>query len=230
MVLTIKRRFGIYKRFEKDIWGLSFSNFNATNKVTQFFSKLYLEKQEYSQRKRRRYVYRIDIIKPTAKKKMMKWRFVSLRLLKLFFLTLQYRQFRRIARVSMKKDGLFQNHFCANLEGRIVSFIYRTNFMYNMFEIITFVKHANVYVDGVLIDYVNYVVRVGQFVTFKRGVRRFFRHNLIRRFRTKGVIFNSPRYMFVNFKLFFAFMERYPFNRDLAYPIKLDVYRANAYF
>ena len=230
MVLTIKRRFAYYRRFEKDIWGLSFCNFNLKAKITKFFYKLHLEKEEYKQRLVRRYIYRIDIVKPIKKKKYMKWQFVSLRLVKLFFLTLKYKQFRMIAIKAARKDGLFQNHFCSLLEGRLVSFVYRTNFLYSMFEIINFVRNGNVFIDGVLVNYVNYVVGIGKFVTFNPFYYSKFRMNMIRRFRTRGFIFNTPRYLYISFKLFFVFMERYPYNKDLAYPIPLDIYRAVHYF
>ena len=168
MVLTIKRRFGIYKRFEQDIWGLSFSDFILENKINNFFFEVYLLQQEFKLNKVRRYVYRIDLVNPRRFKKKFKARFLSLRLVKLFFLTLKYKQFRYMAKIAAEKDGLFQSNFCSLLEGRLVSLIYRTNFLYSMFESIAFVKDGNVFINNVLINYVNYVVKVGDFVTFFR--------------------------------------------------------------
>lgn len=229
MVLTIKQRFGSYKRFEQDIWGLCFSDFRRDNKVNQFFYELYLSKEDYRLNKVRRFVYRIDIVNPKRSKKPFKERFLSLRLVKLFFLTLKYRQFRRIASTAAAKDGLFQANFCSLLEGRLTSFIYRTNFLFSMFEIISFIKQGNVLVNNVFVNYVNYVVRIGDFVTFSCTNLKF-KSNFFKRFKTQTILFNTPRYMFVNYKLFFAFMEKHPVDNDLAYPIKLDIYRATAYY
>jgi len=229
-VLTLKKRFGIYKRFEQDIWGLSFSDFQLENKINNFFFELYLLKQEFKLNRVRRYVYRIDVVNPRRLKKKFKARFLTLRLVKLFFCTLKYNQFRRMAYRAAEQDGLFQSNFCSLLEGRLVSMLYRTNFIYSMFEAIAFVKSGNVFVNNVLINYVNYIVKVGDCLTFWEDFFSKFKYNFIKRFVTKTILFNTPRYMYVNYKLFFAFMEKLPQDRDLVYPIKLDIYRATAYY
>jgi len=230
MVLTIKRRFGIYKRFEQDIWGLSFSDFQLENKINNFFFELYLLKQEFKLDRVRRYVYRIDVINPKRFKKKFKSRFLTLRLVKLFFLTLKYKQFRHMAYRAAEQDGLFQSNFCSLLEGRLVSMVYRTNFIYSMFEAIAFVKTGNVFINNVLINYVNHIVKVGDFITFFEGAHTRFKYNFLKRFVTKTILFNTPRYMYVSYKLFFAFMEKFPKDDDLVYPIKLDIYRATAFY
>jgi len=177
----------------------------------------------------KKFVYRIDVINPRKSKKMFKKRFLSLRLVKLFFLTLKYRHFRNIAYRAAEQDGLFQNNFCSLLEGRLVSMVYRSNFIYNMFEAIAYVKKG-VRVNNILINYVNYIFRIGDLLTFDPASLIKFKFNFIKRFKTQSILFNTPRYMFVNYKLFFAFMEKQPQNKDLVYPIKLDIYRATAYY
>lgn len=230
MVLTIKRRFGIYKRFEKDIWGLSFSNFSKTDKLTNFFFKLYLNKEDSRYNKIRRYIYRIDIVNPKRKKKFMKFRFITLRLIKLFYLTLKYKQFRTYAQIASKKDGFFQSNYCFYIENRLVSFLYRTNFIISMFEIIEYIKKGKILVNGNVVNYVNANVKIGDIVSFKTNNLIQLRLNFIKRFRNKGFIFNTPRYLFISYKLFFAFTERQPLDSDLAFPIKLDMYRATGYY
>jgi len=111
MVLTIKKRFGFYKRFEQDIWGLSFSDFELENKINRFFFEIFLFRQEFKLNRVRRYVYRIDLVTPRRLKKKFKSRFLSLRLVKLFFLTLKYKQFRYLSKLASEKDGLFQSNF-----------------------------------------------------------------------------------------------------------------------
>lgn len=230
MVLTIKRRFGIYKRFEKDIWGLSFSTLNLNTRLTYFFFQLYLDRQIFRKRKIRRFIYRIDVVDPAKRKHSLKSRFVTLRLVKLFYLTLKYRQFRHLAVLAAKMDGFFQSNFCLLLEGRLASVIYRTNLLVSMFEIIDFIKRGNVLVNRRLTDLVNFNVYVGDVLTFFFDFSSKFRLSVKKRFRIKGFVFNTPRYMFINYKLFFAFIERLPFNADLGFPIKLDIYRATGYY
>lgn len=128
------------------------------------------------------------------------------------------------------KDGLFEENYCSLLEGRLVSLLYRTNLLFNMFEIIAYVKRCNVMINNVLINYVNFTTAIGDFLSFlaEKGAR--FRHNMYKRFKTQTVLFNTPRYLYVNYKLFFAFMEKAPKLVDLVYPIKLDIYRATAFY
>lgn len=160
----------------------------------------------------------------------MKSRFVTLRLVKLFYLTLKYRQFRCLAILAARMDGFFQTNFCLLLEGRLASTMYRTNLMISMFEIIDFVKRGNILINKCLTNLVNFNMCIGDVLTFLVDFGSKFKVNFKRRFRIKGFVFNNPRYMFVNYKLFFAFIERLPFNNDLLFPIKLDIYRATGYY
>jgi hypothetical protein len=57
----------------------------------------------------RRYIYRIDIITHTVKKRRKNMRFLSLRLARLYFITLQDYQFRSIFRRASKLDGNLDN-------------------------------------------------------------------------------------------------------------------------
>ena len=90
----------------------------------------------------KRFIYRIDVIKPRRKRRFIKKRFLTLRIVKLFYLTLTYKDFNKIAFNSSKKDGSFENHFFLALEGRLISFLYRTSFVSNMFESLHYVKNS----------------------------------------------------------------------------------------
>lgn len=160
----------------------------------------------------------------------MKFRFITLRLVKLFYLTLKYKQFRTYAQIASRRDGFFQFNYCYFIEGRLISLIYRTNFIISMFEIIEYIKRGSVIVNGKVLSYVNANVNIGDIVSFNNVDILKFRLNFIKRFRTQGFIFNTPRYLFVSYKLFFAFMERQPSDNDIAFPIKLDMYRATGYY
>lgn len=75
-------------------------------------------------------------------KKSMKYRFLSLRLVRLFYVSLTYRQFRAISRKAARMDGFFQSNFCFLLEGRLLPLVYRSNFFASVFEIGEFVKRG----------------------------------------------------------------------------------------
>lgn len=231
MVLTIKCRFGIYRRFEKDIWGLVFSNNNnKTTDIAKFFFKLYLDKQDARYTKIRRYIYRIDIINPKKKRKFIKARFMSLRLVKLFYLTLKYKQFRIFAKRAAKKEGHFQQNYCLLLEGRMVSMVYRSNFYDNLFEILSIVRAGMLRVNGKCINYVNASLVVGDILSPEKAIRAIFKKNMLKRVYNEGFVFNKPRYMIANYKLIISYMYVEPRDKDLAFPVKLDIYRATGYY
>lgn len=139
---------------------MSFSNFSKDSDLTKFFFRLYLNKQDFRHNKIRRYIYRIDIVNPKRRKKFMKFRFITLRLVKLFYLTLKYKQFRSYAALASRKDGFFQFNYCYFIEGRLLSLIYRTNFITSMFEIIEYIKQGRVLVNGKVLSYVNANVKM----------------------------------------------------------------------
>lgn len=77
MILTIKHKFGIYRRFELDIWGLCYTDTRAKaakkgidpdrikyfkSPYLKFFYKLYDAKQKFRELNKRRYIYRLDIM------------------------------------------------------------------------------------------------------------------------------------------------------------------------
>jgi hypothetical protein len=85
-------------------------------------------------------VYRIDVVKYFPKKKRLFKRLVTLHLIKLFYLVLSQKDFRRLAIKAKKQDGYYERNFVWLLEGRIVSILYRTNYLANMFDSINLVK------------------------------------------------------------------------------------------
>ena len=146
MVLTLKHRIRYYRRFRIDIWGLKLlgytSNLKKFKRITKIFLKWYHERQKRRKQMQKRFIYRIDVIKPRRKRRFIKKRFLTLRIVKLFYLTLTYKDFNKIAFNSSKKDGSFENHFFLALEGRLISFLYRTSFVSNMFESLHYVKNS----------------------------------------------------------------------------------------
>lgn len=120
MILTIKHKFNIYRRFEQDIWGMCYTDTRIKQLKTvkhfedvklvkspyfKFFYKLYYERKKKRELNRRRYIYRLDIIPFKRVRKKFKKRFLSIRLTRLYFLTFQDHQFRKLFKRSTKLDG-----------------------------------------------------------------------------------------------------------------------------
>lgn len=177
-----------------------------------------------------RFIYRIDIIEPKKKRKFIKEVFAGLRVIKLFYLTLKYKQFRVFAKKAAKKDGFFQQNYCLLLEGRLTSMIYRSNFCDNLFEILSLVKLGILRVNGYSIDYVNAGLLIGDFISPEKKIRNRFKKFLKRRAKNEGFLFNTPRYIVASYRLIISFMYFMPSDKDLAFPVDFDIYRATGYY
>lgn len=117
MILTIKHKFSIYRKFEQDIWGICFTDVRVKDYSSakslrdirspylRFFYKLYYEKRKSREVDQRRYVYRLDVIPTKRVYKNVKKRFISIRITRLYFLTFQDYQFRRLFKRASKMDG-----------------------------------------------------------------------------------------------------------------------------
>jgi len=77
----------------------------------------------------------LDIKKSFFHFKKLNKKFISLRLTKLFFITLSYKQFRRLGLKAKSNDGFFEQNYLILLEGRILSIIYRSAFMAIFFKL-----------------------------------------------------------------------------------------------
>lgn len=78
------------------------------------------------------------------KKRRMNYQFISLRVIKLFYVMYSYRQLKQIARKAKSKFGIFEQNYLYIMECKLPSFIYRTSLFSNLFESIKFVKGGNV--------------------------------------------------------------------------------------
>src|SRR3546814_5281524 len=83
-----------------------------------------------------------------------------------------------------------------------------------MFEIIEYIKRSKVLINGCISNYVNKNLEIGDIVSFCNVDLMKFRSDFLKRLRVLGFIFNTPRYLFISYKLFFIFMERQPCDRS----------------
>lgn len=134
MVLTVKHQLKIYRKFELDIWGLCYTTHThvhgvnlflqfskeprlksefwdmfakyAMTPLQLFFYSLYEKKKNLRRQWKRRYIYRLDIVEKRERRKKINERFASVRITRLYFLTFQDYQFRKLFRRATKMDGI----------------------------------------------------------------------------------------------------------------------------
>jgi len=177
----------------------------------------------------KRYIYRIDVITHTHKKRRFDKRFLSLRLARLYFLSIKDNQFRYLFKKAVKLDGNLESNYCLLLECRIVAIFYRTNFMYNIFEIINFVRNGNVYIDFKKRKNINGFIKNNSFITCSFKSIGKLQYNLLKRLKNKMILFYTPRFMFISYYFFFAFLYKKPTKKDFVYPFSLDIQRITGY-
>jgi len=107
---------------------------------------MFLNKKRLQQKVFFRKPFIYETREPIIRSKMRRinYQFVSLRVIKLFYVMYSYRQLKQIARKAKSKFGIFEQNYLYIMECKLPSYIYRTSLFSNMFESIKFVKGGNV--------------------------------------------------------------------------------------
>lgn len=112
------------------------------------------------------------------------------------------------------------------VENRLIGMLYRFQISLNIFDLRLFVLTGVTLINGESKTYFNELVPMFSLLTFKKEISKKLHYDITRRFKRGQLYFNVPRYMFVSYKLMFAFVYREPKKIDLAFPLKIiDVYR-----
>ena len=218
--------------------GICFTDYRATELnrkfekswIIRFFLKIYKKKLEKRWKNLRRYIYRIDIIDITQRKKKYNKRWLSIRFTRLYFLTLADHQFRLYFRKAQKLQGNLNTNISYLLEARLLPIFYRTSFLSNPFIIITFIKNNNLLINFSKITFVNALVNIGSIISFKKKLKKYIFNFLYKRLMIKAILFNKPQFLFVSYKFAFAFIINKPKKNNLVYPINLDIQRITGYY
>lgn len=197
--------------------------------LLRFFYRLFSIKENRKYERLRRYVYRIDIITHTKRRRKFNKRFLSLRVARLYFLTLKDYQFRSLFRRASKLDGNLESNYCLLLECRVMAIFYRTNFLCNIFEILQFIKAGYVYINLKKAKHVNSSISNLSRINCSRITIPRLRHFLIKRLENQIILFNTPKFLFVSYYFFFAFICKLPMKKDFVYPFSLDIQRITGY-
>jgi len=232
MVLkVIWRKVRLYKRFELDIWGRRILYLLGRTRVAKLFNAWDIERQEYRRQKRLRLIYRIDLDQPSRVRKRQKWWFVTRRLSRLFYLTLSYAQFRKLAKVASSSEGSWESSFIMLVENRVLGMLYRMQINMNVFELRWFILSGKVLVNNKKVTYCNAPVRYFDIVRFPDRIANSLRSQIIERFKLGSTFFSIPRYMYVSYKYMLGFVHSEPKRIDLLFPTKaIDVYRSADYY
>lgn len=221
------RKSRLYKRFEYDIWGFYVIAPLHYTQISKLLVKIKEDRRAYYLSKHMRYVYDLRYMKSTKPKKRFDWKYLSRKFTKFFYLTLDHYQFRKLSKIAAKMEGSFESNYIQLVEGRILTLIYRMNWMYSVFQIKTFIQSGYVTVNNKVISLCNFSVNYGDFIKLRsKEIRTLIRSDIIRRLSKGIILFNSPRFLYINYKFMFGFIWKEPRKIDLAYTVKLiDIFR-----
>lgn len=199
------------------------------SRLIDFFFKAEERRRRRRRERGRRFVYQLKVADRYKRRKALKQRFVSLRLIKLYYITYSYRQFRTLARTMRRRHGLFEENFLLALESRVAPLIYRMTFLASPFQCLDFVRQGHVFVAGRCRHRPDDRVGLHQLVSLGGLGRRWIYHELAHRLGRRRLLFNVPPYLFVSFFFLFGYQRRPPVRRDLIFPVAVDFYRATGY-
>ena len=190
---------------------------------------MFKKKLELRRIRKKPFVYRIDLIQKKIVRKKLKWRFVTLRLVKFYYSLLTYKQFRKLARLAKKKDGLYEQNFILFLEGRLVNFLYRSSLIENVFKSLYYIKGGFVSLNKVVLTYPNEKCQLFDFLSFLPII--LYEIILFYVFRlTMRLLLHPPaRFIFVSWVFFFCFMYKAPKKQDIPNRKIIDLYRLTGY-
>lgn len=103
-------------------------------------------------------------------------------------------------------------------------------FFDSIFSVKQLIQTGGVRINRQVINYLNHRIQVGDLIQFKPFVQRQADHAFHRRRVYHSFIMNMPRFIYPNYTLFYFWVERFPREKDLVFPIKLDMYRATGYY
>jgi ribosomal protein S4 len=223
----IWRKMRLYKKFELDVWGFHYLAPRHSNQVSRMFIQLKKDRRAYYLSKKMRFVYDLRYIKPPKRRKRFPTKFLSRKFTKLFYLTLSFAQFRKLAKLAGRMEGSFESNYIRLVECRLLTLLYRMHWLYSVFQIRHFIFNKNVLVNNRVVTLCNFAINFGDIVRLRDPLMvSRVRFDIIRRFSRRMLLFNVPRFLYVNYKFMFGTLVQEPKKRDLAYTQKvMDIYR-----
>jgi hypothetical protein len=218
----------IYKLWRLDIWGIYRSRYYKQNRLANFLANLGQARIKNLQIQTSRLLYRM-YERPLL---LQQTRFLPkemflLRLNLFYFLSLSPNYFRKMLNRAVSHVGSMTRNYMMFLEGRLLSFVYRTNLITNVFMLRFWVNYGVFTVNGKLHGRVNKLVNLYECLSVRTEMfATMLMMDMCKRLFYEVLWFSVPKYIHVNWRLFFAYMWRYPRKQDLAYPLKkINLYR-----
>jgi ribosomal protein S4 len=192
---------------------------------------LFLNKKKIQQKIffRKPFIYETREPVIRQKKRRINYQFISLRVIKLFYVMYSYRQLKYIARKAKSKFGIFEQNYLYIMECKLPSYIYRTSLFSNLFESIKFVKGGNVWINKKFKPLLYYSVKLYDIVGFRIIYKGYIFWNFYKRLRRKAFMFLFSRCIYVSMTFFFTILIHMFLKKDIINSFNADYYRVASY-
>ncbi len=234
MAIRVKHNISHYKLHRYDVWGfLRLSarahNWNLYRRIRRFFIKVKRFKRKGYYFYSRPFDYDFGAILPKRKRKRKHWLTTSLKLVLIYYLTLTQKAFRKMLKKAYRKDGYFESNYLISLEGRIISFLYRSSLVSNLFDALKLVKFSYIFIENSYITFPNCSVNPFEMVSFNILIKSFIYMDVLVRMRLKRYLFHPANFIYVSFNLMYCYMYKLPYISDLIFTCPVDIFRATTF-
>ena len=218
---------------KKKLWKCLWCKSSFVERVVCYFFAQYARRAEIRLARMMPYVYEFQkessVFDLRWRRPRIRKNLSSLILTRAFYITLNYRQFRKLSKTAQRQDGFYGENYLLLLEGRICSSIYRSSIISNMFESIKFIILKNVTINKVYVRFPNYLVPIMKFIGFRGLYKGRLYWDFVRRLFRRAFYFLPPKYLFFSF-IFFVFLYlRAPRFGEIINPCYVDMFRAVGY-
>jgi small subunit ribosomal protein S4 len=167
--------------------------------------------------------FRIDKGKPKRKKRRLK-RFSRLlknrhKLIKFATQAMNVRQFRIYLRKARKSRSIFVN-FLRLMETRVDSLVFRLNLAETAGEARQLINHRNFLINGMVVGFPTESIFF--YDVFSVKDKAFFHSKTLSLFKKRAILFSTPAYLEVNFRIMSAIIYKWPTRSTVSYVRKID--------
>jgi ribosomal protein S4 len=137
--------------------------------------------------------------------------FIAVRLLKMYYIGINKRQWRNIIELARKGNKLLIEEYLNNVEGRLDVILFRANFCNNLKEAKIMIKLNNILINNKVINQINYKIKRGDRIKIKDKIK----FNIVKRLSRKGVKWKGILEKVKKSNMEYKFNKRWRYRREI---------------
>ncbi len=229
MSSIVRNKHKFYKKTLIDLWGHHYAYYKVS-KAVNFMRIVKSEGRARHWYYKRDFIFTFKRRRRFRRLKKFKEHFINRRFLRNYYLVLTLKTLRKYMDLANRKVGYYFGNYFTLLEGRIFMLAYRSTFITNIFLIRYVIDKGIFTVNGLVRRHYNFVLQPGDIFQVSFDYKSLLREDLIMRLDQDNIFYKVPNYLFPNFNFMFVFFWRFPKEKDLVFPIELDLQAAAEYY